>query len=31
VRASVYVYNDLSDVDALIAGVREAQRFFGTA
>ncbi|RZS43339.1 cysteine desulfurase/selenocysteine lyase [Herbihabitans rhizosphaerae] len=31
VRASVYVYNDLSDVDALVAGVRATQKFFGTA
>ncbi|OLR93959.1 cysteine desulfurase [Actinokineospora bangkokensis] len=29
IRASFYVYNDLSDVDALVAGVRETQRFFG--
>ncbi|OZM72348.1 cysteine desulfurase [Amycolatopsis antarctica] len=29
VRASFYLYNDLSEVDALCAGVREAQRFFG--
>ncbi|ASO20007.1 cysteine desulfurase [Actinoalloteichus hoggarensis] len=29
VRASFYLYNDLSDVDALVAGVREARRFFG--
>jgi cysteine desulfurase/selenocysteine lyase len=28
-RASFYVYNTLSEVDALVAGVREAQRFFG--
>ncbi|MGH3521220.1 MAG: cysteine desulfurase [Haloechinothrix sp.] len=31
VRASFYLYNELSEVDALIDGVREAQRFFGTA
>ncbi|RZQ65704.1 cysteine desulfurase [Amycolatopsis suaedae] len=31
VRASFYLYNDLSEVDALVAGVREAQRFFGVA
>ncbi|WP_199433109.1 cysteine desulfurase [Qaidamihabitans albus] len=29
VRASFYLYNELSEVDALVAGVREAQRFFG--
>ncbi|WP_086842387.1 cysteine desulfurase [Amycolatopsis kentuckyensis] len=29
VRASFYLYNDLSEVDALVAGVREAQKFFG--
>ncbi|MPY77725.1 MAG: SufS family cysteine desulfurase [Actinophytocola sp.] len=29
VRASFYLYNQPSDVDALVAGVREAQRFFG--
>ncbi|WP_156756495.1 cysteine desulfurase [Actinokineospora pegani] len=29
VRASVYVYNDLDDIDAFLAGVRETQRFFG--
>ena len=31
VRATFYVYNDLEDVAALVAGVREAQRFFGMA
>ncbi|SFQ49981.1 cysteine desulfurase / selenocysteine lyase [Amycolatopsis arida] len=31
VRASFYLYNDLSDVDVLVSGVREAQRFFGVA
>jgi cysteine desulfurase/selenocysteine lyase len=31
VRASFYLYNTLSEVDALISGVREAQRFFGVA
>nr|WP_253840255.1 cysteine desulfurase [Actinokineospora globicatena] len=31
VRASFYVYNDLRDVDAFLAGVREARRFFGVA
>jgi cysteine desulfurase/selenocysteine lyase len=30
-RASFYVYNTLSDVDALADGVRHAQKFFGTA
>jgi cysteine desulfurase/selenocysteine lyase len=30
-RASFYVYSDESDVDALLRGVREAQRIFGTA
>ncbi|ASR36838.1 cysteine desulfurase [Prauserella marina] len=29
VRASFYLYNTLSEVDALLAGIREAQRFFG--
>ncbi|EWC64662.1 Cysteine desulfurase, SufS subfamily [Actinokineospora spheciospongiae] len=29
VRASFYVYNDLADVEAFLAGVREVQRFFG--
>jgi cysteine desulfurase / selenocysteine lyase len=28
-RASFYIYNDASDVDALVDGVREAQRIFG--
>ena len=28
-RASFYIYNDLDDVDALVAGVRSAQQFFG--
>ncbi|AOS63179.1 cysteine desulfurase [Actinoalloteichus hymeniacidonis] len=28
-RASFYLYNDLSDVEALVAGVRESRRFFG--
>ncbi|TNC23006.1 cysteine desulfurase [Amycolatopsis alkalitolerans] len=31
VRATFYLYNDLSEVDALVEGVREAQRFFGVA
>ncbi|MFC9251305.1 cysteine desulfurase [Amycolatopsis thailandensis] len=31
VRASFYVYNTLSEVDALVNGVREAQKFFGVA
>ncbi|MBA9006147.1 cysteine desulfurase [Thermomonospora cellulosilytica] len=30
-RASFYVYNTLSDVDALAEGIRHAQKFFGTA
>jgi cysteine desulfurase / selenocysteine lyase len=30
-RASVYVYSDESDVEALVSGVREARRIFGTA
>ncbi|KHF42797.1 cysteine desulfurase [Saccharomonospora viridis] len=29
VRASFYLYNELSEVDVLVNGVREAQRFFG--
>ncbi|HWE42317.1 MAG TPA: SufS family cysteine desulfurase [Gemmatimonadaceae bacterium] len=29
-RASFYVYSDESDVEALLRGVREAQRIFGT-
>ena len=29
VRATFYVYNDLADVQALLDGVRETQRFFG--
>ncbi|MFF0144341.1 cysteine desulfurase/selenocysteine lyase [Amycolatopsis sulphurea] len=31
VRASFYLYNTLSEVDALVAGIRAAQRFFGVA
>ncbi|WP_431873332.1 cysteine desulfurase [Amycolatopsis sacchari] len=31
VRATFYLYNDLSEVDALAHGVREAQKFFGVA
>ncbi|HVW44427.1 MAG TPA: cysteine desulfurase [Amycolatopsis sp.] len=31
VRATFYLYNDLSEVDALVRGVREAQKFFGVA
>ena len=31
VRATFYLYNDLSEVSALVDGVREAQRFFGVA
>lgn len=30
-RATFYLYNDLDDVNALAAGVREAQRFFKVA
>ena len=30
VRATFYLYNDLAEVTALLDGVREAQRFFGT-
>src|SRR6476469_7079202 len=30
-RASFYVYSDESDVAALVSGVREAQRVFGTS
>jgi cysteine desulfurase/selenocysteine lyase len=28
-RASVYVYNDFDDLDALVAGIAQAQAFFG--
>jgi cysteine desulfurase / selenocysteine lyase len=28
-RASFYLYNDLGDIDALVRGVEQAQRFFG--
>ncbi|GAA3532686.1 cysteine desulfurase [Amycolatopsis ultiminotia] len=31
VRASFYLYNTPSEVDALVAGIREAQKFFGVA
>ena len=31
IRASFYVYNSLDEVDALVAGVRRAQEFFGVA
>ena len=31
VRATFYLYNNLSEVDALLKGIREAQRFFGVA
>jgi cysteine desulfurase/selenocysteine lyase len=27
-RASFYLYNDISDVDALVAGILKAQLFF---
>ncbi|WP_242911117.1 cysteine desulfurase [Actinomadura terrae] len=30
-RATFYLYNTLADVDALADGVRQAQKFFGTA
>ena len=30
-RASFYVYNEISDVDALVDGIVAAQRFFGVA
>ncbi len=30
-RASLYVYNDLDDIDRLSAGIRSAQRIFGVA
>ncbi|MGV1004704.1 MAG: cysteine desulfurase [Candidatus Nanopelagicales bacterium] len=29
-RASFYIYNELSEIDALVAGIRAAQRFFGS-
>jgi cysteine desulfurase/selenocysteine lyase len=29
VRATFYLYNEFAEVDALVEGVREAQRFFG--
>ena len=29
VRASVYLYNDEADIDALLEGVREAMKYFG--
>jgi cysteine desulfurase/selenocysteine lyase len=29
VRASIYLYNDEVDIDALIAGVRGAKKYFG--
>jgi cysteine desulfurase / selenocysteine lyase len=28
-RASLYLYNDLADIDALVRGINQAQRFFG--
>ena len=31
IRASFHVYNTLEEVDALVAGVRRAQEFFGVA
>ena len=30
-RASFYLYNTTAEVDALVAGIRQAQRFFGGA
>ncbi|SCX14366.1 putative cysteine desulfurase [Corynebacterium jeikeium] len=30
-RASFYIYNDLSEIDALVTAIRKAQEFFGTA
>jgi cysteine desulfurase/selenocysteine lyase len=30
-RATFYIYNGLDDVQALADGVREVQRFWGTA
>ena len=31
VRATFYLYNTMDEVDALVDGVREAQKFFGVA
>jgi cysteine desulfurase/selenocysteine lyase len=28
-RASFYIYNDRDDVDALVAGIESARRYFG--
>jgi cysteine desulfurase/selenocysteine lyase len=28
-RASLYLYNTLEDCDALITGIRDAQKYFG--
>jgi cysteine desulfurase/selenocysteine lyase len=28
-RASLYLYNEISDVDALLAGIQDAKKFFG--
>ena len=28
-RASLYLYNDLSDIDALLSGIQDAKKFFG--
>jgi len=28
-RATFYIYNDLEDVDALVAGIYSAKKFFG--
>jgi cysteine desulfurase/selenocysteine lyase len=30
-RASFYLYNDLAEVDALVAGIERAQKFFGVS
>jgi cysteine desulfurase/selenocysteine lyase len=30
-RASLYLYNTRDEVDALIDGIRQTQKFFGTA
>lgn len=30
-RASFYIYNELSEIDALVDAIRKAQEFFGTA
>jgi len=30
-RISTYIYNDQSDIDAAVEGVRAAQQYFGVA